>query len=154
MVIPTNWCLTQSVELPAQRWSEEGAACAFEPSIPVNLEALTYAATRVDRQRALVVGVFTEPLRRIVKCLKDALVFIDAVLVEGALLTEQNGLGTKAARHGIVLADCRRMVTAVVDTGKGMPTQLRTCHLSSADEEGPFRQQVLRATLVSGPPCT
>ena len=63
LVIPASWCLAHTVELPTARFSDSEALFEFESFVPVELEELTCAVRRLGGGRALVVGVFTEPVR-------------------------------------------------------------------------------------------
>lgn len=153
LVIPANWCFTQSVEMPTERWADQSAAFELEPYIPVELESLTSAARRVGRRGAVVVGVHTEAMERLVNELEACSIHTEIITVDTMLLTAANGGTRSDCTWGVLLVDHRRLSVAFAECPDRPGSIQRTLCMAPPEDPTLLRHQMTCATVTERRGC-
>jgi hypothetical protein len=104
MALPAHWCLIHTVPVEWGDVSGDSAAYAFEEHIPVELERLTWTATKPNDGHVLVAAVFTPPILNLLKRLEEFRVSVERVTIDAVLLLNDKA-SHKGDGAGFVLLD-------------------------------------------------
>ena len=117
LVIPVQWSFVHVLEAPSRRMTDQALAYEFEQFLPLPLEEVTWAFTRLGGRRVLGAAIPTEPMSQLLAALGQRGIEVDHIVVDvTALAAEAEDDDLPPANVAII---DRRWIRVTANHGNG-----------------------------------